>query len=158
MIPSRHPVCALALALALASVPALALAEPGQMLHVTSSMKMHMDNMPMAIPPRVVDTTVCVARQHDVRDVVQRAHDPHHGDCTISDYKFSDSGGSFRYACTGRMPMTGTGAFTATAGGGSHVSIDMNSSGGEHPMAMTMTIDSTPTGATCDYTPPAVGK
>lgn len=144
--------------LALAAMPALVLAEPGQMLHVSSSMTMHMANMPMAVPPRVVDSNVCVAKQHDVRDVVQHAHDSRHGDCTISDYKLSGNGGSFHYACSGRMPMTGSGTFAAKAGGGSHVTIDMNSSGGEHPMAMTMSIDSTPTGATCDYTPPAAGK
>lgn len=144
--------------LALASLPSLAMAEPGQMLHVTTTMTMHMTNMPMAMPPRVVNTTVCLGKQHDVRDVVQRSHDGRHGDCTISDYTVSGTSGSFNYACSGQMAMTGRGTFAAKAGGGSHVTIDMNSTGGEHPMAMTMSIDSTPIGATCDYTPPAAGK
>lgn len=148
-----------AVTLACVALPALVWAEPGQMQHVTTTMKMQMANMPMTMSPHTIETTVCVGKQHDMRDIIHQANAEHrHSDCSFSDFKVTGTSGSFHYACAGQMPMAGTGTFAGKAGGVSHATIEMHTTGGNQPMAMTMTFDSTPTGAACDYTPPAADK
>lgn len=139
--------------LALSAVPSMALADPGAMMHVTSVVKVQMPGMAMNMPPHSDTMDVCVPKHHDVRDVMN--HSRHHQECSISAFNLSPSGGGFHYSCGGEMPMSGDAHFTQNADGGSHVTLNMAGNAHGQAMAMDMTVDSTPTGAACNYAPPA---
>ena len=144
------------LALTAFCLPALAYAEPGDMMHMSASIKMQMAGMQVNIPPQTFNKDICVSKQHDARDIVRQSQ--RNKTCTVTDYKLSGAGGSFHYACSGEMQVAGDGSFEAKAGGGSHVAI--NAAGNIHgqPMQMNMSFDTTPSGASCDYTPPAASQ
>lgn len=137
--------------LSLLALPALALADPGVMMHMNSSVKMQMPGM--AMPPQAYSQEICVPEHHDVRDAMQ--HSRRNKDCTISNYQITAAGGSFHYVCGGQMPMQGDAHFTPRSDGGAQVTIDMSGDMHGQPMTMQMHIDTTPTGASCSYTPPA---
>jgi hypothetical protein len=139
--------------LAVAAIPALAVAEPGDMMHMTASIKIQVANAPVNIPAQAFNRDICVSKQHDVRDVVKQSQ--RNKACTVSGYKLSGMSGSFHYACSGAMQVAGDGSFTAKADGGSHVTISAAGNANGQAMQMNMTFDTTPAGATCDYTPPA---
>jgi hypothetical protein len=135
------------------AIPALALAEPGDMMHMTVGIKMQMANAPVNIPAQSFSKDICVSKQHDARDVV--AQSQRNKNCSVSNYKMTASGGGFHYVCTGNMQLEGDGSFAMTAGGGAHVTISTAGNVHGQPVSANFTIDTTPTGAACEYTPPA---
>jgi hypothetical protein len=139
--------------LALVALPALAIAEPGDMMHMTASIQMQISSTKVNIPPQSFSKDICVSKQHDARDIVTQSQ--RNKTCVVSDYKFAGTSGTFRYVCSGEMQLQGDGSFQIKSGGGSHVAI--NTSGNVHgqPMSMSLTFEATPSGASCDYTPPA---
>lgn len=150
MRTTRLPATIASCALALIALPALALAEPGDMMHfnVTSQV-----NMPgMAMPPRVSSHDVCMSHKHDARDLA-KSSSSHQRDCAITSYKVGTGSANFHMSCSGDHSMEGDASFKTTAAG-SHGSMHMTMQNQGHPLTMDVTIDATRTG-TCDYTPPA---
>ncbi len=138
-------------ALVLIAAPALAAAEPGDMMHINVSSQVSMPNAPMAIPPRTHSSDVCTSRQHDARDLA-KSSSSRPRDCSYTDYKVSAGSASFHMACAGDQPMEGDASFKTTAAG-SHGTMHMTMQAQGQPMTVDVTIDATKTG-TCDYTPP----
>ncbi|HEY2346324.1 MAG TPA: DUF3617 family protein [Xanthomonadaceae bacterium] len=151
-----HPLRIAALASMLATAPSLALAEPGDMMHMSASIRMQIANVQMNIPAQTFSKDICVSKQHDARDIVRQSQ--RNKDCTVTDYRINGASGSFHYACSGQMSLAGDGSFEAKAGGGSHVNI--SAAGNVHGQSMTMNLsfETTPAGASCEYTPPAAAS
>ena len=74
------------------------------------TVKMEMAGMPMAMPP--VTSRVCVRKGASDADFV-----PHQDNCRVSDAVRTGARLTFRVACTGNNPMTGTGEFTFAGDG-----------------------------------------
>jgi hypothetical protein len=138
-------------AFALIAAPALAAAEPGDMMHMSVTSQVSMANAPVAIPPQTHSNDVCMSHKHDARDMA-RMSSSRPRECTYSNYKVSKNSASFHMSCAGDQPMEGDATFGATAAG-SHGTMHMNMQNQGQPMTVDVTIDATRTG-TCDYTPP----
>ena len=74
------------------------------------TVKMEMVGMPMAMPP--ISQRVCVKKGAKDEDFVPRQEN-----CRVSDTARTASRLTFKMACAGNNPMTGTGDFTFDAGG-----------------------------------------
>ena len=74
------------------------------------TVKMEMPGMPMSMPP--VTSRVCVRKGASDADFV-----PHQDNCRVSDAVRTGARLTFRVACTGNNPMTGTGEFTFAGDG-----------------------------------------
>jgi uncharacterized protein DUF3617 len=68
------------------------------------TVKMEMAGMPMSMPP--MTSRVCVRKGGGDADFV-----PHQDNCRVSDAARTGPRLTFRIACTGNNPMTGTGEF-----------------------------------------------
>ena len=137
-------------AFALITLPALAFAEPGDMMHMTVTSQINMPGMQMA--PHAHSSDVCTSRQHDARELA-KSSSSRPRDCTYTNYKASAGSASFHMTCTGETPMEGDGDFKFSAAG-SQGKIHMTMQNDGHPMTMDVSIDARRTGA-CEYTPPA---
>jgi len=74
------------------------------------TVKMEMAGMPIAMPP--MSHRLCVKKGAKDEEFV-----PRQGDCRVTDTTRSASRLTFKMACAGRNPMTGTGDFTFAADG-----------------------------------------
>jgi len=77
------------------------------------SMQMEMPNMPAQMPP--MTTTQCVTEEQLKKDPATGLPTGMQGNpnaCKVSDYKQTANTVSWKVACTGQQPMTGTGALT----------------------------------------------
>ena len=137
--------------MAMIAFPMIALAEPGEMMHVSISGKVQMSDPPMTTSIPAIDRDVCSPKQVDVRHLMNETS--HNKNCSYTNYKQIGDSVSFHYACTGEQQLDGDGTFTVEGGsmhGKVHAKMDM------HGMQMVtdMTYTGTRTGATCQYTPP----
>lgn len=132
MNPIR-PFLMLTLALGLvASGLALAQAGTGNLYRVTT--KVEMQGMPFAMPATSVE--VCGPKEQASEKMV-----PHDKNCKVTDFRIVGNKSTYRMACTGENPMTGTGEFerlSADAYRG-RMKMDMRMDG--QPMQMTMNFD-----------------
>ena len=137
---------------ALFAIPALAIAEPGEMMHVTMSGKVQIANPPVSMSMPSISKDVCSPKQIDVRPLVTQTS--RNKDCAYSNYKQDGNTVSFHYACTGeKQQLDGDGNFTVQAGG-VRGTIHANSSMHGQATTVDMTYEGTHTGASCEYTPP----
>ena len=74
------------------------------------TVRMEMAGMPMSMPP--ITSRVCVRKGGGDADFV-----PHQDNCRVSDAARTGARLTFRIACTGNNPMTGTGEFTFASDG-----------------------------------------
>jgi len=135
----------------LIAFPALALAEPGEMMHMTMSGTVRIANPPMSMAMPSISKDVCSPKQVDVRHLVTQTS--RNKDCTYTNYKQDGNTVSFHYACTGDRQLDGDGSFTIQSGG---VRGTIHANGNMHGQATTvdLTYEGTRSGASCDYTPP----
>ena len=137
---------------ALIAVPAIAVAEPGDMMRMTINGKVQISNpqMSMAIPS--ISKDVCSPKQVDVRSLVTQSS--RNKECAYTNYKQDGNTVSFHYACTGdKQQLDGDGSFTIQSGG-VHGTIHANSSMHGQATVVDMTYEGSRTGASCEYTPP----
>ncbi|MGH8539110.1 MAG: DUF3617 domain-containing protein [Stenotrophobium sp.] len=141
-----HKLCALALIV----TPALALAEPGYMMQMNTTVKMEMPGMPSGnMPAQTHSSKICTSvKKPDMSKVM-------HGnkDCVISDYEKVGDTISYHMTCSGHMHMQGDARMQMKADGGMHGHMHMIGTSPSPKMDMDMTFDGTRIGS-CDYTPP----
>ena len=101
-----RPLFLMAVACALSSAQ-LAFAQ-GSDDHYEVTVKMEMAGMPMAMPP--MTQRLCVKKGAKDEDLVPRQEN-----CRVTDTGRTGSRLTFKIACTGPNPMTGTGDFTMAA-------------------------------------------
>ena len=142
---------AVACASALIAVPALAVAEPGDMMHMTISGKVQIANPPMSVAVPSFSKDVCSPKVVDVRSLVNETS--RNKNCTYTNYKQDGGTVSFHYSCNDKQQLDGDGSFTMDAGG-VHGTIHANSSMHGQATTVDMNYQGTHTGASCDYTPP----
>lgn len=135
-------------ALALLVRPAAAQSEPGNMMKVTSTVKMQMSGMSM--PARTSTAEVCTsATKPDPRELVKQQKD-----CTISQFVQDGDSTSYHMVCQGRLPMVGDARFAMHADGSTEGSVHSISQAPGRTIVMDLTIHGKRTGA-CQYTPKA---
>ncbi len=143
---------AIACAFAPIAVPALALAEPGDMMHMTISGKVQITNPPMSVAIPSISKDVCSPKAVDVRSLVNETS--RNKNCTYTNYKQDGGTVSFHYACNGdKQQLDGDGSFTLDANG-VHGTIHANSSMHGQATTVDMSYQGARTGASCDYTAP----
>ena len=112
MMLHPRPIAALALVFGLS---AAALAQPRQDGRWEMKMEMNMPGMPPNMPP--ITTVQCITPE-DVKDPQKAMPQPGGrggaSNCTISDHKVAGNKVSWKMACTGAEPMTGTAEITYT--------------------------------------------
>ncbi|HTD29801.1 MAG TPA: DUF3617 family protein [Xanthomonadaceae bacterium] len=134
------------------AIPSLALADPGDMMHMSISGKVQVSNPPMSIAIPSINKDVCSPKQVDVRTLVTETS--RNKNCTYSNYKQDGNTISFHYACNGdKQQLDGDGSFTIQSGG-VHGTIHANSSMHGQATTVDMTYEGSRTGASCEYTPP----
>lgn len=133
---------------ALLVAPASAQSEPGNMMNVTSTVKMQMSGM--SVPPQTHTTEVCAsAKKPDPREMLKQLKD-----CTISDFVQDGDSTSYHMVCQGRMPMVGDAHFAMHADGSTEGSVHTTSNAAGRSMVMDMAIHGERVGS-CQYTPKA---
>ena len=138
--------------LALVAFPTLAIADTGDLVHMTISGKVQMTSPPMSIAIPSISRDVCSPKQIDVRALVNQTS--RNKNCTYSNYSQVGGTVSFHYVCTDeKMQLDGDGSFTVTATG-VQGTIHANSSMHGQATVVDMTYEGTRTGGSCDYTPP----
>ena len=134
-------------ALGLVALPAFA-NEPGNLMKVTSTMKMQVPGMSM--PARTQTHQVCTSvKKPDPRDMLKQQKD-----CTLSNLVQTADSVSYHMTCTGQMQMDADAHFQLHSDGGMHGTIHSNSHASGQNMVMDMTIDGVRVGS-CEYTPKA---
>lgn len=107
------------------------------------TVEMQMPNMPAGIGMPPMKSTQCVTKEdaNDPNKAVPRG--PQRGgppsDCKVSDYKVDGNKVSYKMACTGAQPMTGTAEFVYgadTYNGTVVVNMSMERGGPSMPMTM----------------------
>jgi len=151
---------------ALLAIPACAIAEPGDMMHVT-------DTTQISIGPHVASTAkgvhtapaaagtqkttksidMCASRQHDPRALVRISK--YLRECTASGYKQIDDVISFRETCSGQMQASGAASFTVQPGNGVYGTIHLEGSMSGQSMSLDTTLEGNVVG-TCDYRLPHI--
>ncbi|MBS0193288.1 MAG: DUF3617 family protein [Proteobacteria bacterium] len=138
--------------LAAFALPAVALAEPGVMMHTTISTHVQMTDPPMSMNTPTVSVDACAPSHIDVRDVI--AHSGDNRQCSFSEFKPTAGGATYHYTCDGKHGhIEGDATFTMSAGG-YHGKTHGTSNMSGHAMTVDATYSGTPTGTTCEYTPP----
>jgi hypothetical protein len=132
-------------------IPAIALADPGIMVHSTVTVKT--TNSPIPMPPRTMTKDQCAPTHHpDVRTLA--THGGRNQNCSFPNYKDDGNTISFHMTCSGTPSIEADGHFTYKADG----SVNGATHGVANVAGQTMTVDTsyeqTPTGASCDYTGP----
>lgn len=140
-----------ACAFGMLTVPLLAAAEPGDMMHVTTTMKMTIKGGPGEMPAHTSTVEFCTSKQHDPRDLVKNSGSQK--DCAITAFNQVGTTTTFHEVCTGQMQMSGDASFTARPGGVDG-SMHFTGDAGGRAMTMDMSYAATRTGD-CDYTPRA---
>jgi hypothetical protein len=154
---NRHALTALrtamgACVLALVALPTLALADPGDLVHMTISGKVQIANPPMSVAIPSISRDVCSPKQIDVRALVNETS--RNKNCVYTNYAQVGTTVSFHYACSSdKTQLDGDGSFTLGANG-VHGTIHANSSAHGQATVLDMTYEGTRTGGSCDYTPP----
>lgn len=104
--------------------------------------KMEMEGMPFAMPGQTNNVCMQKGKQNDPNQAVPADKDKN---CKMSDVKMSSNKSSWKIACTGKEPMTGSGEMTS-GNGFYHGKMLMHSADGD----MTMSYDGKRIGS-CDY-------
>lgn len=131
----------------LATTPALAGGEAGNLMKVTSTMKMQMTGMSM--PARTQTSEVCVsASRPDPRQMLKQQKD-----CSISRLAQTADSLDYHMSCTGDTRMDADAHFQRH-GGSMHGTIHSNSDDSGQAMTMDMTFDGVRVGS-CEYASPA---
>jgi hypothetical protein len=134
------------------TMPAIALADPGIMVH--STVTISMAGAPVTMPPRTITKDQCAPTQHpDVRALVQRGG--RNQNCTFPNYKDEGNAISFHMSCSGNPPIEADAHFTYKGDGNVSGSTHAETNMGGQKMTVETTYAQTPTGASCDYTAPA---
>lgn len=141
--------------IALIAVPALASAEPGQMMHMTVTGKVQVENPPIKMDIPVISKDVCSPKEIDVRNLMTETS--RNKDCAYSDYKQVGKTVTFRYTCTGTTQLDGNGSFTMD-NGGVYGTVHAKSNTHGQATVVDMQYTGTTSGTTCEYTPPKAAK
>jgi hypothetical protein len=144
-------ICAAVCASTLVVVPALAIAEPGDMLHMVITKNVQLAAAPGA-PPIILRKDVCLSKEHDPRELSRIAQ--RDVVCTISNYKqvFDQDGNSTKFHETCSGPTQGNASFTMELGG-VHGQIHVDGKLNGQTVSIDTTIDGAVTGR-CDFKPP----
>ncbi len=137
--------------LCLVCLPVVA-TEQGNLMKMTSTVRMQMAGMPAGMGPMTHTVNVCTsASKPDLSRAMKNAKD-----CTISDYRQSGDTISYHLSCSGAVQLSGDGKFQRSDNGDIHGSMHMAGQSAGHAMTMDTRIDGTRIGS-CDYTPPSEG-
>lgn len=132
----------------LLAAPACAQSEPGNLMNVTSTVKMQMTGM--SVPPQTHTTQVCAsAKKPDPREMLKQLKD-----CTISNFVQDGDSASYHMVCQGRMPMVGDARFAMHADGSTEGTVHSTSNAAGRAITMDMSIHGERVGS-CQYTPKA---
>ena len=138
-------------AFALIAAPALAAAEPGDMMHMTVTSQPRSADPSAPIPGQTHSIDKCVPHKHDARDLANSSSSRPRV-CTYTNYKVNAGSESFHMSCSGDQPLESDATFKRTAAG-MHGTLAMMVQSQGQSIQVDVTIDATKTG-TCDYTPP----
>ncbi len=135
----------------LIAIPLLAHAEPGQMMHMTVTGNVQVENPPIKMGIPVVSKDVCSPKEIDVRNLMTETS--RNKDCAYSDYKQDGKTVTFRYTCTGATQLDGNGSFTMN-NGGVYGTVHAKSNMRGQSSVVDMKYTGTSSGTVCEYTPP----
>ena len=142
-------------ALALLATASAAIAEPGDMMHMTISGKMQISEPAMAMAIPTFNKDVCSPKQVDVRNLMTETS--RNKQCAYTNYKQVGNTVSFHYTCSGAQQLDGDGSFTIEGNGVQgtiHANGDMHGS----KTVVDMRYEGTRTSTSCDYTPPKAAQ
>ncbi|MEO5596861.1 MAG: DUF3617 family protein [Lysobacteraceae bacterium] len=144
-----------AAAIALIAVPALAHAEPGQMMHMSVTGKVQLEDPPIKMEIPAISKDVCSPKEIDVRHLMTETS--RNMDCTYSDYKQEGKTVRFHMACAGSTQMDGDASFTMD-NGGVHGTVHAKSNTHGQATVVDMQYTGITSGTACEYTPPKAAK
>ncbi len=153
---SNKSICvSIAAVIVLIALPALAQAEPGQVMHMTVTGKVQVENPPIKMDIPVISKDVCSPKEIDVRNLMTETS--RNKDCAYSDYKQVGTTVTFRYTCTGATQLDGDGSFTMD-NGGVYGTVHAKSNMHGQATIVDMKYSGTSSGTACEYTPPKTAK
>lgn len=137
-------------AIAFATVPTLAMAEPGNMMKITVTTKVDVPGLPSSMPAQTHTVNECTGKtMPDPRSFMKERKQ-----CKVTNYhKVGDTIG-YHVDCSGDVQMAGDASFTFHNDSSVQGKIKMAGNTHGQQMAMDMTYNGVRTGS-CDYTPPS---